>query len=86
MHSAAAIIDFTAARARRGLPPAPPPPAPEPAFRLSQPVTVLGQPLRSGWVIAISQCPRTGGLLYTVQTPTGRVVCGESRLLDGRRD
>ena len=85
MHCAT-VIDLAAARARRGIPLPPPRPAPEPAFALGQAVTVLGNPLHYGGVALIVPCQRTGDVLYTIQTPAGRIVCREVRLLSGGRD
>lgn len=82
----APVIDLAAARARRGLPLPPPRPAPEPAFALGQAVTVLGNPLHYGWVVLVGLCQRTGDVLYTIQTPAGRIVCREVRLLSGGRE
>ncbi len=53
----ATIINFQAARAARGLPVAPLADAPA-AYQIGQPVTVLGRPIRYGWVVGIRGGPR----------------------------
>ncbi|SOD91597.1 hypothetical protein [Caenispirillum bisanense] len=79
MSSTATIINLQAARAARGLPVAPPAETPA-TYQVGQPVTVLGRPIRYGWVVGISRCPLTGTLSYTIQTPHGRIVCREMAL------
>ena len=81
----ATIINFQAARAARGLPVAPLADAPA-AYRIGQPVTVLGRPTCYGWVVGISRCSRTGSLSYTIQTPHGRIVCRETALSGSAAD
>lgn len=75
----AALLDLTAARSARGLPPARPP---QPAYRydIGQQVVVIGRPVRRGWIALRGRCQRTGVALYTVQTETSRLVCRDQRL------
>lgn len=79
------IINLRAARAARGLPVAPLADAPA-AYQVGQPVTVLGRPIRYGWVVGINRCSRTGTLSYTIQTPHGRIVCRETTLRGSAAD
>lgn len=85
MSRVATIINLQAARAARGLPVAPPVDAPA-AYQVGQPVTVLGHPIRYGWVVGISRCALTGALSYTIQTPHGRIVCSETTLRGSAAD
>ncbi|GAA0603361.1 hypothetical protein GCM10009099_44430 [Caenispirillum bisanense] len=56
------------------------------AYRVGQPVTVLGRPIRYGWGVGISRCPFTGTFSYTIHTPRGRIVCRETTLRGSAAD
>ena len=85
MSRLATIINLQAVRAARSSPVAPSADVPA-AYRVGQPVTVLGRPIRYGWVVGIRRCPLTGTLSYTVHTPRGRTVCRETTLRGSAAD